>query len=269
MKTEEKVFSNLSLVRQKSPLVHNITNYVVMNPTANALLAAGASPVMAHAVEEAEDMAAIASALVINIGTLSPSWVEAMHIAMNSARDKGIPVVFDPVGAGATYYRNQAAKELISSVPPDIIRGNASEIQALYSVEAKSKGVDTTRESESAVDAGRHLSENYNCVTVISGQVDYIVAGDRVESVSNGTALMARVTGMGCTASALIGAFAGVNPDPAEAAVSAMIVMGIAGQMAREKSSGPGTLQLHFLDCLYQMDEEVISKLCKHKTGYA
>src|SRR5512140_1791651 len=155
--TADEIASAVRTIRQKAPVVHNITNYVVMNSTANALLAIGASPVMAHAEEEMEEMVGIASALVINIGTLSPAWVRAMHRAAEAARKRRIPFVLDPVGAGATSYRTRTARELIKAVPPDIIRGNASEVMALLDSGTKTKGVDSSASSDDALEIGRAL----------------------------------------------------------------------------------------------------------------
>lgn len=247
------VWQDVELVRQRAPLVHNITNFVVMNTTANALLALGASPVMAHALEEVEEMAGIAGAVVLNIGTLSPAWVDAMVLAGKQANRKGIPVIIDPVGAGATSFRNQTMKRLLSEVRPAVIRGNASEIRALHSAGLGTKGVDSTHTSEQALDAARALADELNCVVCTSGATDVIVSAEGVARVANGHPMMPRVTGLGCTATALIGAFAAVNSSPFRAAAHAMAVMGIAGEMAAVKSPGPGSLQLHYLDALYQL----------------
>lgn len=255
-----KLIADLKLVREKAPLVHSITNYVVMNSTANALLAIGASPVMAHAIEEVEDMVAVALSLVINMGTLSEKWVESMLLAGNAAREKGIPVVFDPVGAGATPYRNRVAASIISVCKPSIIRGNASEIMLLAKGTTSTKGVDSTISSNSALDAGTRLARETGAIVVISGKEDFITDGKIVRSVRNGSALMSKVTGMGCTASAIVGAFAAVNSDLVEAATHAMTVMGVAGELAAQKAEGPGTMQLYFLDALYNLTPEVLAQ---------
>lgn len=252
--------NDLQLVRAQSPLVHNITNYVVMNNTANALLAVGASPVMAHAAEEVEDMIQIASALVINMGTLSERWVEAMLLAGKAATAKGIPVVFDPVGVGATPYRNEVAAKIMTVCKPTIVRGNGSEIMALLNTNVKTKGVDSTASSNAALDAAKTLANESGAVVVISGQDNYITDGNEVRIVHNGSTMMAKVTGMGCTATALTGAFAAVNPNALQAATSAMAVMGLAGETAAEKAEGPGTLQMHFLDCLYNLTPDVLAE---------
>lgn len=259
--TAEEIYQSVEEIRAKSPLIHNITNYVVMNNTANALLAVGASPVMIHAEEEVEDMASIASALVINIGTMSAPWVRSMFRAFARAAAKGVPVVIDPVGAGATPYRTATARELISAGQPAIIRGNASEILALTDDRMKSRGVDSTAASKEALHAARHISQERQCVVCISGEVDYIVSGDRTVKIANGHPMMTRVTGLGCTATAICGAFAAVEKDGLAAAARAMAVMGIAGEIAAQKAAGPGSLQVHFLDALYLLS---LQDVCRH-----
>jgi hydroxyethylthiazole kinase len=260
MIVHNQLITDLQLVRSTSPLVHNITNFVVMNNTANALLAIGASPVMAHAVEEVKDMVAIASSLVINIGTLSNTWVDAMFLAGDAAHIKGIPVVFDPVGVGATSYRNQVAAAIIARCKPSIIRGNASEIMSLAKETSTTKGVDSTVASETALDAAKRLALEAGTVVVISGKEDFITDGKTIRCVKNGSSLMSRVTGMGCTATAIIGAFAAINQNPLLAALHAMTVMGVAGELAAEQAQGPGTMQLHFIDTLYNLTGETLAE---------
>ncbi len=253
------VWADVVKIREQAPLIHNITNYVVMNPTANALLALGASPVMAHAEEEVAEMVQIAAALVINVGTLSPLWVRAMHKAALEALKLNTPVVLDPVGAGATPYRTRTLHELLAAAGTNIIRGNASEIRALALAGATTKGVDSTAAAEEALQAARKLSLAHRCTLCVSGSVDYIVSDKQIIRVLNGDPLMTRVTGLGCTASAFCGAFAAVNPSTITAAVHAMAVMGIAGEIAAEHSCGPGSLQMHFLDALYNLTYEQIA----------
>jgi hydroxyethylthiazole kinase len=265
--TTNEICSALQAIREKAPVVHNITNYVVMNSTANALLALGASPVMAHAEEEMEEMVGIASALVINIGTLSPAWVRAMHRAAEAARKRRIPIILDPVGAGATSYRTRTARELIKALPPDIIRGNASEIMALLDSNTKTKGVDSSASSDAALEIGRALQAECGAVVCISGETDYTIGRAGVTRGRNGHIMMTRVTGLGCTASALCGAFAAVASDPAVAAAEAMAVLGIAGEIAVTRSLGPGTLQIHLLDALYRLTGEDIERYLKVETG--
>ncbi|GAB3252537.1 hydroxyethylthiazole kinase [Larkinella harenae] len=253
--TPQSVWADLETIRAQAPLIHNITNFVVMNNTANALLALGASPAMVHAPEETEDFVSISNALVVNIGTLDATFVAGMKLAMRRAKDLGKPVIFDPVGVGATAFRNQVSQELLSLAAPAIIRGNASEIMALAGLNAQTKGVDSTVGSEAAVEAAKRLSNVWGSVVVVSGAIDYIIRGEQVATVANGHPLMTKVTGMGCTATALIGAFAAVNPDYFRAATHAMTVMGIAGERAVQKQAAPGSLQVNFLDALYQLTE--------------
>ncbi len=257
------LWDDIRRIREIAPLVHNITNYVVMNSTANALLAIGASPVMAHAEQEVTDMVKIAGALVINIGTLSPAWVRAMQQAAQQAQAMDLPFVLDPVGAGATPYRTETTHRLLAATAPTIIRGNASEIQAVMVAEAKTRGVDSTASSDSVVEVGQQLGRQYGCVVCISGATDYIIGGEQVVAIQNGHPLMSRVTGLGCTATALCGAFVAVNPSPLKATAHAMATLGIAGELAAEKAAGPGSLQMHLLDALHNLDRAAIAARLK------
>ncbi|GAB2789899.1 hydroxyethylthiazole kinase [Rhabdobacter roseus] len=260
----------LQTLRETSPLVHNITNYVVMNYTANALLAVGASPVMAHAVEEVEEMTSIAGALVVNIGTLSAPWVAGMKLAMRQAATLVKPTVLDPVGAGATSYRNQVLAELMEAAAPDLIRGNASEIMALAGLSVQTKGVDSTMSSLSSVEAARALSDRYGCVVSVSGAVDVIVDVDKMAYVANGHPIMTRVTGMGCAASALAGAFCAVEKNVFEAAIAAAATMGVCGELAASTLAAsaldgqgrvlPGSFQMAFLDALASLTPEQLAE---------
>ncbi|MGD1942250.1 MAG: hydroxyethylthiazole kinase [Leptolyngbyaceae cyanobacterium] len=240
----------LGAVRAQHPLVHNITNYVVMNLTANALLAVGASPVMAHAIAEVEEMVGLAQALVINIGTLSDEWITAMQKAVTRASERGIPYILDPVGAGATQLRTRTAQQLLAIAPPTVIRGNASEICAVAQATAKTRGVDSTLAVEEALDAARTLAQQFGTTVVISGPIDHIISAEQWVEVQNGDRIMAQVTGMGCTATALMGAFVAVSASPIVAAVATMATMGVAGERARQQAQGPGTFLPHFIDAL-------------------
>lgn len=252
---QHRLWEHTQTLRRLSPLVHNITNYVVMNNTANALLAAGASPIMSHALEEAEDMVSLCQALVINIGTLSTTWVRAMRKAAAQAQLLSKPWVLDPVGAGATPYRDTVLQGLLS-FRPTIIRGNASEIMALARFnETRTKGVDSTAQSDEALLAAQFLQRQYGSVICISGATDIILAGNRTIRLTNGAALMTKVTGLGCTASALIAAFCAITTDHAEAVAAAMALLSISAEIAAESSGGPGSLQLELLDKLYNISE--------------
>lgn len=252
-----ETWAALAAVRRESPLVHSITNYVSMDVTANALLAVGASPAMVHAAEEVADFVSIASALVVNIGTLSPAWVEAMELAADRARELGKPWVLDPVGAGATPYRTRVARGLARRGPA-VVRGNASEILALAQEGRAGKGVDSAHGSEEAREVAAALALELECVVAVTGAVDYVTDGERVLAVANGHPLMARVTALGCTASALAGAFAATGPDPLRATAHALAVLGLCGELAAADSPGPGTLRWRLLDALHGVDEAAV-----------
>jgi len=254
------IWNDLDTIRKNTPLVHNITNYVVMNTTANALLAIGASPVMAHAEPEVADMVNIANALVINIGTLSDPWINAMFKAAARARENNIPIILDPVGAGATEYRTGTVRNLLQTSPPSIIRGNASEIMALCKEDVSTKGVDSTNASDVAIESARALNSEFKSVVCITGEIDYIISENSLITVKNGHSMMPRVTGLGCTASALCGAFAAINPVYDMATAHAMAVMGITGELAAKNTAGPASLQLNFIDTLYQLSEKQIQE---------
>ena len=251
--------SILNEIRNNSPLVHNITNYVVMNNTANALLSVGASPVMAHSLDEVEDIISISSSLVINMGTLSELWVDSMIKAGKKANELKKPIVFDPVGIGASSYRTEIAKEIIEKTSPCVIRGNASEIMVLAQLSSVTKGVDSTAKTVEALNGAIQLSKELNNTVVVSGETDYIVTRYKVSSVNNGREIMSKVTGMGCTATSVIGASVAVEDDVHEAAVFSMALMGVAGEIAESKSNGPGSFQISFLDTLSSVSSKIIS----------
>lgn len=253
---EKNLWKQVQLVKQNAPLVHNITNYVVMNTTANALLAAGASPIMAHAKSEIQEMVNIAHSLVINIGTLDEYWVESMLMAAETAHSTKKPWVLDPVGAGATSFRDRVASQLLD-YQPTVIRGNASEIIALAKANTTAtKGVDSTAQSNEAIEAAKTLINQYNTIVCISGETDIIMDGIQTIFLKNGHPLMTKVTGLGCSASALVGAFIGNTDSTIEAVAAAMALIGIAGEMAVQDSNGPGSLQVNLIDKLYTISEE-------------
>ena len=252
------LWQDVLAVRVNAPLVHSITNFVVMNFNANVLLALVASPVMAHAREEVADMANIAGALVLNIGTLEPDWIEAMKIAHTRAHARGIPVVLDPVGAGATPYRNQALSELIANAPPSIIRGNASEIISVAGLATATRGVDSSVGSNQALDSAQILAQKINGVVCVSGVTDYVLdAQGRTAHLNNGHIWMTKVTGVGCSASAMIGAFAAVQSDLWRATLAAMAYLGVVGEVAYEQAQndGVGTYQMQLLNAVQMLDE--------------
>jgi hydroxyethylthiazole kinase len=237
-------------MRERRVLVHSITNYVVMNWTANVLLAAGASPVMAHAREEVEEMAALAGALVLNLGTLSPPWVEAMRLAGAVANRRGVPVVLDPVGAGATDYRTETARSLARALEIAVIRANPSEILSVAGAAAMTRGVDAAHDVAEAARTGSDLARRLSTTVAVTGEIDLITDGTTALEVRAGHPLMARVTGTGCAATVLVAAFHAVEASPVTAAASALAFFGIAGERAAERAAGPGSFQTALLDAL-------------------
>jgi hydroxyethylthiazole kinase len=243
-------------LRERKPLVHQITNYVVMNETANATLALGALPVMAHAPEEVEEMAAMAGALVLNIGTLSEHWIEAMLLAGKAA---GGPIVLDPVGAGATRYRTETAKRLLDALQIAVVRGNAAELATLAGREAEIRGVESIGAADSGADLARAAAEMLGTVAAVTGPTDYASDGERVIAVSNGHELLGTVSGTGCMSTAITGAFLAVKPDqPLEAAAEALVAFGVAGEDAARDAKGPGTFHALLYDALYHLDPDTL-----------
>ncbi|PKF61008.1 hydroxyethylthiazole kinase [Psychromonas sp. psych-6C06] len=264
--TSNHIVDALLQLRTQKPLVVNITNYVVMNNTANALLAIGASPIMAHSQQEMAEMMSYAGALVINIGTLDSVWTTRMHFAVQQANANNKIIILDPVGCGASKLRTDTARNIAQTANQLIIRGNASEIIALAGEVAQSKGVDALDSSEIAVDAAKMIAKQYQCNVVISGSTDFVVTSQYCYQLNNGHQMMPYVTGMGCTHSALTGAFAAIGEV---SGVAATAILGVAGEIAAENSAGPGSLQLNLLDSLYQLDAKtVIERLKLTATDY-
>ena len=261
------LWADISAVRERAPLVHSITNFVVMNLNANVLLAAGASPVMAHAHEEVLDMVGIAQSLVLNIGTLEPSWIESMRLALGAATARGIPTVLDPVGAGATAYRNASIELLLATASPTVIRGNGSEIMSVAGANVQTRGVDSGAEANDALSCARALVGRTSGVVCVSGATDHIVDATRWALLANGHPWMTKITGVGCSATALIGAFCAVQPDAWRATLSAMALMGVVGEVAAEKAVvrrvGVGSMQVLMLDELQLLDQTTFESRLK------
>jgi hydroxyethylthiazole kinase len=256
--------TTLRVLRERRPLVHQITNYVVMNETANATLALGALPVMAHAREEVEEMVALAGALVLNIGTLSPDWVEAMIAAGKTANDAGTPVVLDPVGAGATRYRTDTAKRILSEVDVTVLRGNAGEVATLVGVAAEVRGVESIGVEDDPAALARRAASRLGLVASVTGAVDNVSDGKRGLAVANGHALLASVTGTGCMSSAITGCFlAAKSEEPLEAAAEALAAFGVAAEDAARDAKGPGTFHADLYDGLAALDPETLDGRAK------
>ena len=249
--------ADLRAIRERKPLVHQITNYVVMNETANATLALGALPVMAHAPQEVEEMASVAGALVLNIGTLSEAWIEGMLLAGFAANRAGVPVVLDPVGAGATRYRTETAQQLLDNLEIAVVRGNAAEVATLAGREAEIRGVESVGNA-----AGPELAEAaaraLGCVAAVTGPVDHVSDGERHFAVANGHELLGTVTGTGCMATAMTGCFLAVQSDPLVAATEALVAFGVAAEGAADGAKGPGSFHAALYDALAGLDPDTL-----------
>jgi len=253
--------ATLRELRERKPLVHQITNYVVMNETANATLALGALPVMAHAPQEVEEMASVAGALVLNIGTLSEHWIEAMLLAGKATKG---PIVLDPVGAGATHYRTDTAKRLLDELDVAVVRGNVAEVATLAGREAEIRGVESIGAEGSPADLAREASRTLGCVVSVTGETDHVSDGERVIAISNGHELLGTVSGTGCMATAVTGSFLAAKPtEPLEAAAEALVAFGVAGEDAARDAKGPGTFHANLYDALYNLDPDTLDARAK------
>ena len=255
---------DLVLIRERKPLVHQITNYVVMNETANATLSLGALPVMAHAPEEVEEMASVAGALVLNIGTLSKHWIEAMLLAARAANAAGAPVVLDPVGAGATTLRTETAKRILAEADIAVVRGNQAEIATLAGRQAEIRGVESIGAADSAADLAKFAATELGCVVAVTGPVDHVSDGQQLISVANGHELLGTVSGTGCMSTAMTGCFLAVGADrPLEAAAEALVAFGVAGEDAAGGAKGPGSFHVNLYDALYNLDSATLDSRAK------
>ena len=256
MEMIKNIISNLEVVKEKSPLVHHITNYVTVNDCANIVLALGGSPVMADDIKEVEQMVSFASALVINIGTLNERTIEAMIKAGLKANELNIPVILDPVGVGATELRTETVKRLIDKIKFAVIRGNMSEIKITSGLDVEIKGVDSTASDVGAIEVAQNLAKKLNTVVAITGARDVITDGERICLIDNGHKILSMVTGTGCMSTALIGAYAGGTKNYLVAAVAGIMSMGIAGEKAYESLSdkdGIGTFRMRLFDNIYNL----------------
>ena len=256
----------LERVRQQKPVVHHLTNWVTIYDCAQVVKTLGASPVMAHAAEEVAEMSQIASALVLNIGTLTVEFVEAMKLAARSANKKGIPVVLDACGAGATALRDRKCLELLNEVRIDVLKGNASEVARLSGEIVHTRGVDATEVGGDLTQMAQKLANQRKATVVITGQVDIATDGKKTYRIANGHSMMTSVVGTGCMAASVIGAFTAVEPDLTMAAACALASYGIAAEVAAEKSCGPASFKERLFDSLYNLDRETVDRMQKIET---
>ncbi|MEN6355881.1 MAG: hydroxyethylthiazole kinase [Armatimonadota bacterium] len=256
--------ADLAAIREKKPLVHSITNFVVMNETANATLCIGALPIMSHAVEEVEEMVGIAGALVLNIGTLTPKWIDAMELAGKQANKLGIPVILDPVGAGATQLRTESSKRLLKKVNISIVRGNAGEVATLAGITAEVRGVESIGAEAGTDEIAQKFASTYGCTVAITGPVDVVSDGKRAAHISNGDAMLGKVVGTGCMSNVIVASFAAVEKDAFSAAVGGLTAFGIAGEMAAKVSGDrPGTFHVELYNALYAINSADIESGAK------
>lgn len=263
MEMREKISTNLSLVKEKSPLIHHITNYVTVNDCANIVLAIGASPVMADDLEEVVEMVSFASALVLNIGTLNGRTVDSMLVAGLQAKELGVPVILDPVGVGATKLRTNTAEKLIKALKPEVIRGNMSEIKVLAGQNVAIKGVDSLADEQDSSGIAKQLASELGCVIAITGKTDVVSDGQQLCLIDNGHRMLADVTGTGCMTTSLVGTFCGASKDYYTAAVAGIISMGLAGEFAQASlrhGEGIGTFRTRLLDSIYNLTPEILAK---------
>jgi hydroxyethylthiazole kinase len=258
-----EVYQLLDKIRAEKPLVHHITNWVTIYDCANITRTIGALPVMAHAVEESAEMVSIASALVLNIGTLTPQLIESMISAGKAANQKGIPIVLDAVGAGATKLRTDSANRIMKEVKIDIIKGNSAEIGILAGAKAEVKGVEAMGVEGDPVELAKKLAEDEEAAVVITGKQDIVSNGSDTYLINNGHEMMGSIVGTGCMAASVIGCFAAVEKDYAFASTSALVCFGIAGELAAksDESKGPGTFKEVFYDEVYNLDSQKIKAL--------
>ena len=256
----------LERIRSEKPVIHHLTNWVTIYDCANIVKALGASPVMAHAREEAGDMANIASALVLNIGTLTADFIESMKIAATSANKKGIPIVLDVCGAGATKFRDDKCFELLDEVKINVIKGNSSEIARIAGENVFTKGVDAADVNGDLVEIAKKLSIERNAVVVITGKEDIVYGKGKGYIVSNGCEMMSRIVGTGCMATSVIGTFCSVWSDLSEASAYGLACYEIAAEIANENASGIGSFKYSFFDSIYNLKKEEIDRRIKIKT---
>lgn len=246
-------------VRRSAPLIHNITNQVVQNDTADAIAAVGGTQMTLHNEEEAREAAAIAGALAVNPGTPDAAWLRCAEAALDVACNRETPWVLDPVAAGLTRYRTEAMQTLLQR-GPSVLKGNASEILALAGEAVSGHGADSVHSVDQAARAAEHLATRHACVVVVSGERDLVIEGTRRMRLANGRPLMGRMIGSGCMLTAVVACFLAVAKDPFEAAAAAVAHFTVAGEVAAERAEGPGTLKPRFLDALYNLDRETLAR---------
>jgi len=254
----KRIYGMIERIHQEKPLIHNITNMVAMNDSANIILAVGGLPVMAHAREEVGEMVKAAGALVLNIGTLTPEQIESMIIAGKMANSLKVPVILDPVGAGATNLRTESALRLQEKIKINIIRGNFAEISILAGLKGNIKGVESIGTEKNSVEIACSLAQKYNQVAIITGKQDVVTDGKTVIEIDNGAPMLGTITATGCMVTSLIATFAAVDEDYLWASTGALVCFGLAGERAAVKAQGPGSFKVNLFDEIYNLNEKII-----------
>jgi hydroxyethylthiazole kinase len=256
----KRIYGMIERIHQERPLIHNITNMVAMNDSANIILAVGGLPVMAHAQEEVGEMVKAAGALVLNIGTLTPEQIESMIIAGKVANSLKIPVILDPVGAGATNLRTESALRLQEKIKINIVRGNFAEISILAGLKGNIKGVESVGTEKNSVEIACSLARKYNQVAIITGKQDVVTDGKTVIEIDNGSPMLGTITATGCMVTSLIATFAAVGEDYLLASTGALVCFGLAGERAAVKAQGPGSFKVNLFDEIYNLNEKIIGE---------
>jgi len=263
-----KLYADLfARVREKRPLVHHITNYVTVNDCANITLCAGGAPVMADAPEESAEMAAIASSLVLNIGTLNASQIGSMLLAGRMANERGIPVILDPVGAGATRYRTDTVKRLLDELEIAVLKGNAGEIGVIAGVEATVRGVDSAGICGDPLTISRRLAKDLGLTVAVSGATDIVTDGNHTLLVENGHPFMGSISGTGCMAASVTGVFCAESKDPVTASTAALAAIGLAGEKAAGEAHGPLSFKVALFDSLANLTPQDLAAGARIRTA--
>lgn len=253
----------LDKIRASKPLVHHLTNWVTIYDCANIVKALGGSPVMAHARQEAAQMAAISSSVVLNIGTLTTDLVQSMVLAAKSANRKGIPVILDVCGAGATKLRDSQSLKILKEAKIDVIKGNSSEIARIAGETVKTKGVDSGSVVKDMFEISRRLSREKKCTVVVTGKEDIVTDGKKIYLVKNGDPLMTHVVGTGCMAASCIGAFCAVEKDLAFASASALVCFEVAAELAARQAKGPASFKERLFDSIFNLNRSTVNAMQK------
>lgn len=258
-----RIAKMMTEVRTKNPLVHHLTNYVTVNDCANITICAGGSPVMSDAARDVPEMVRISSSVVLNIGTLKPRTIESMIVAGKEANDAGIPVILDPVGAGATRYRTESVMKILDGVEISVIKGNSGEIGVLAGTGGEVRGVDSVSTMSDCAETVKLFAKNTGAVVAMTGPVDYVSDGKKVAILSNGDRYLECVSGTGCMVSSVVGCYTGTHGANLKSVAAAISVFCIAGEIAAQDCKGPGSFKVSLFDSMYNLTEKDVTSRLK------